>query len=318
MKKLLWVCLGIVLMLLAAVLQPTRNEPETPTKSPVPRVTVNDGPDMSTWPQRQAALSTWLASVAAIQSRMPHDPLVQTVAELLNQNTLECLPYMASQLGQSAGGLRPFAVRQNGLPQSFSGQPPPGKLPVVIFLSQDQAMSWWADVLSGPYFANFSPANNNIGIKEYEPTSDSWKGIMLLHEGLHAHRYMTEHYDWLDSRIYCYKEVEAHQFQNRLMLHLGGAAYQEALRKEIERSLNTVREEKGNVIKMFASRSVYDVRLDEAFGPAQSDFERDSRQTSLWIHAQFEILERYAPPAEVEEKKAVFLKTIYVGNGVLR
>lgn len=147
--------------------------------------------------------------------------------------------------------------------------------------------------------AHYLPDKRTIIMKNDAPVSDSWKGILLAHEGLHAKEMVTAPYDWEDPETFDEHEVGAHTFQNSLMTKIGGDRYQKALEEEIKRSREVIKKTgPGAFEKYFPARQEYSPAFDEVFGPCESQFERDTRGTQIWIHALFKMIDQDFPNKE--------------------
>lgn len=183
---------------------------------------------------------------------------------------------------------------------------------VVVLLSGDELKGdHWKHVVSEiPAAGQFLPYIRALLVDGIHPTSNFTKGIIFLHEAYHAKHWIELQYDWKDIRTFCMKEVETHEFENRITSKFGGESYQHVLEEEVKRQLNFLKAQHFQVGAGSVSRSPYDDRLDKIFGPALSKMDKDSRQTNLWIHANFVLLERYFE-GDVENQKGLFLKTIY-------
>ena len=175
----------------------------------------------------------------------------------------------------------------------------------------------WADILSNPsYGAIFFPDDRTLAFFPGRPCSEVWKGILLLHEGRHAMEYITSPYDWKDLRTFCIHERDVHAFQNRLAELVGGDTYRKAVEREASRLDSLIGVSGHKVGQVWVETGSYQTELDRAFGSPLSDIERKYRQTSLWIHANFLLLERKFD-GDVEEQKALFLRSVYRDAGTL-
>lgn len=168
-------------------------------------------------------------------------------------------------------------------------------------------------------FARYDPDSKTIFVSTLEPYSDFWKGLMLLHEADHAGASTYQPYDWHNPQIFSEKERDVHEFQNRLSVKIGGFAYDQLLRKEKTRIRNLLQQRGLKPGMAQAGMADYYPELDKIFTPAQSRFEQLARQTSFWIHANFELLdETYGKGPEAERRKALFLYTGYKKEGILK
>lgn len=158
--------------------------------------------------------------------------------------------------------------------------------------------------------AMFRPSDNVIVIRS-ERMSTVWKGLLLLHETKHAMSYAQKPYDSNDLKQLCNEERAALEFHSRLMSKLGGITYANVLRTEVDR----LREHPGTKIDSypmkFPDRAGYDPRLETAFGPSESDLERSSRQTQVWVHAVFTMLDEDYAGSDKEDTKARFVWAFY-------
>ena len=181
----------------------------------------------------------------------------------------------------------------------------------------DEAISeqWRQYVKNGTFAANFMPDERAIITRETSLFSPTWRGILLLHEGMHAMTFLSNPYDWEDEREFCYKEVEAHNYTNRLLLAIGGQKYRALLEKEVARQLSKMKlGEIGNSVPVMAS--YYEPEFKGIFGLVSSELERNFRATMLWTHAFFTVLERNYK-GDVENSKALVLRELYRAKGLL-
>lgn len=164
-----------------------------------------------------------------------------------------------------------------------------------------------------PGFAHFLPDQRAMIVKSHVRISPLWRGIITLHEGNHALEFISERYNWRDQKIFCEKERDTHNFQNRVTEKIGGESYRvflASLASEIKQEMQKKGVPLGQGIW---HRSHSFPELDAIFGPPESGLERDFRETSVWIHAYFVLYESVFGK-DAEEKKALFLKTLYKGN----
>lgn len=153
--------------------------------------------------------------------------------------------------------------------------------------------------------AHFLPGLRTIIVKGNAPMSDTFKGIMFAHEGFHARTYLSDPYNWEDRHTFCKRERDAHNFQDELMVELGGATYKAVLEDEIERMGTILTAGGSKVGGAHVGRAEYDARLEQAFGASLSDYEKATRGTQVWIHANFEMIDSAFPnPMEAKEEKA--------------
>lgn len=164
--------------------------------------------------------------------------------------------------------------------------------------------------------ANFQPEPRAIIIKSHIKMTPAWRGIVLLHEGRHAREFITRQYNWRDPETYCNEERNTHDLQNLLMMGMGGEKYK-AFINNLAGKLEAELKEKGfSPGEASISRGNHYPELDEIFSPSLSTLERDFRETSTWIHANFHMLEKRFEK-EASRKKSLFLKNMYNSNGIL-
>lgn len=188
---------------------------------------------------------------------------------------------------------------------------------LIIPLKQEDAKiaGSWKDLLSTPAGGNFVPGMRALIIRQYK-VGPVWRGIMTLHEGLHAYRYMTEAYDWKDQKIFCYKEVEAHNFQNRLMMKIGEDRYAKLIDEEVQKMKTKIEKDGGTIGDNFPDRAEKYPMLDVLFMPSESRIEEDMRCTHVWLHICFELIDRHFK-GDKENQKALFLRVIYDQANIL-
>ena len=157
--------------------------------------------------------------------------------------------------------------------------------------------------------------------------SETAMGIILLHEGDHAMRAVkgegqakarsAKPEDICDEEI----EVYRHQFEATLGLWRNEPAirdtYLRAIEREVERIgqvLDGKNRGPGSLEDVPVKRGSYDETLDRVFGEARTPFERDYRQTNIWLHAVFLVVHRFfeeregdeSPPGTFEAKSRAY------------
>lgn len=187
---------------------------------------------------------------------------------------------------------------------------------ILLWLKEDRRLSIsFQRKFDQILIANYHPDNKALQIKN-KNISDIWKGLIILHEGKHVKESIKTPYNWRDPMVYSQYERDAHIFQNRLAMIIGGEAYKVALEYEIARIESALKETKEFFGKIVGVGN-YNKMLDKAFGPAQSKDEIDIRQTATWIDAYFHVIDkRYGK--EGKEIKALFLKRIYQQGGIIK
>lgn len=192
---------------------------------------------------------------------------------------------------------------------------------IVPLLESDKKVGKrWKNILESENSgANFFPDARMIVLKKTNNFSSIWKGLFLLHEGKHARDFITEPYDWENHKVYCYKEAETHDFQNRIMSGLGGSKYKELLNKEMIRIENFVKSSGKNFDDVVV-RIISYPELSNAFGLKnfKSVFEKNAAETGFWVHAYFGLIEtRLQQQQGSVDYKARFLYREYMEAGIL-
>jgi hypothetical protein len=179
---------------------------------------------------------------------------------------------------------------------------------VPLQAGDDKFSEQWQEAFTKNAIAYFVNQIRAIIIKSHVAFSPAGKAIIFLHEGYHGCAFIEQPYEQQDEKEFCYEEVRAHTFQNKVMSLMGGKRYQEILDREVERiSADTTKS--GNEISL-PNRTDYNQDLAAIFGEPASGLEKDYIQTSIWIHAIFVFLdERHKGKAE--DLKAIFLRSLY-------
>lgn len=168
--------------------------------------------------------------------------------------------------------------------------------------------------LAVPAAATYNPTNNGIVLLDSVDFSETWKGIIFLHELEHACAFNTQPYPWQDPWVYSLKERVTHQFQNELINALGGPVYadwKQAKVKQIKDGTTT-----GGGSLRLPNRGEYDPKLDQAFGPAASELDRDARATHTWLDAvSVYYAERFGENANYQF--TLLLRSFYAKGGTL-
>ncbi len=171
----------------------------------------------------------------------------------------------------------------------------------------------WKDIWEQKAAANFMPDKRALIIKS-QKVSVPWKGLITLHEGLHAYRFMTLGYDWNDHKIFCYMELEAHTFQNRLTSFLGDKPYADFLQDEVAKMKKNVQSDGRTLGKEFDQRAEFYPELEKIFGKHESSWENDVRCTHVWLHICFQLIDQEWK-GDKDDQKARLLMTLYIEKG---
>lgn len=150
----------------------------------------------------------------------------------------------------------------------------------------------------------FIPRRNLILVSAQAHLSPTWRGINLLHEGLHAYRLYTKKYSPLsvsDSAA-ALEELAAYEFECKLILKLGGKKYQ-ALLKQVS---NVVKERialLGGTIENNHLGAWKCPELDTIFGPSQSIEETRAREFHIWAAVHMGLIDTFAKGNKTDLKR---------------
>lgn len=172
------------------------------------------------------------------------------------------------------------------------------------FLQSDIAAAFVADVSAV------------LVIKEDAPTSSVFKGLILVHEGNHALKYLEHPYTERSNKAFSEEERDTHEFVARLMAMIGGNPYEQLLVAEVQRMTTTVKQTTEGV--QFSPSGKYHDELDSIFGSALSDSEKYKREKLLWLDTVFHFIDAYYDGNKEEKEgiKAEFLLSIYIAQGM--
>ena len=188
---------------------------------------------------------------------------------------------------------------------------------IVPLLEKDKDVGdQWNKFFSRHTAAHFVSEIRAIIVKDYVQYSSTGKALAFLHESFHAVTFMVNSYEQQGEKEYCYEEVRAHTFQNRIMSLLGKEKYQKVLDKEIARITAEAKKSGGTIGDTIASRVDYDEDLTSALGQPASKAEKDFLGTSVWIHAVFVFMDNNLE-GDVEDQKALFLRVLYKNAGII-
>lgn len=264
--------------------------------NPPPRAPLEDSPENIA--KRVLAGNQWFTAMKALATSI-NDTEVNTVVAFFTNHASVSLPHSA--------GVQTISRAKEGPAFYF-----------IPLLSGDERKSaeWKKQATDKRSVARFLPDMKTLITHEDEPTSPLWKSVILLHETRHAYAFLTRPYNWRDEKLYCYEERDTHEFQNRVVSALGGTSYKTLLEEEVERIKKELAQT-GKLVGMnFPNRIPYREEQEAIFGKAESQLEKDYRETSLWIHAHFTLIEREFK-GDVTDRKALFLHTIYLRSGIL-
>ncbi len=290
--------LGLVLLIEVLALGQTIIKPDSNAKAT---------PLTATEQQRITAKRNWIADAQLVYQRT-QDPEAKMVLDMILSNTVAVAP--------APQGIKFLEAARPGSPWT-------ALLPMI---SSDQMLVAMQPKFSGQFLATYQQDLRVMFVREYLPTSQIFRGLMLLHEAHHAGDLLYQPYDSQNPQMFAAKERDVHNFQNRLMSKLGGARYKQLLDAEVRRlragllknGLKGVQIQPGGLTSItFPRRTPYNPGLDEALTPALSQMEKDTRQTHFWFHAIFTLYEQDRSPVDAEAGKANILLTLYREAGIL-
>ncbi len=290
----------VALVVLAGCDSPAQTQARQPKLLPAPVAKPSTAPDpaiiQTQIDQRKPVKEQWIADAQQVANRV-HDQQADMVIDLLRQHSFTCMP--------SKSGIMVLET-------------PPANKPFVYFVAimphEKMPNAVWNEVATSEDFAaNFFYDTDTIVVRETQRCSPTWRGIILLHEGDHADCMLFKPYNAHDLGLLSRAERDTHEFENRLLSSLGGPAYAKVLDNEVAR-LRTEVIRHGGMDNIIPPRTEYNSQLDRIFGKAQSQFERDVRQSHVWIHALFTLIDRDFK-GDVESQKAKVMYTIYRSKG---
>ncbi len=189
---------------------------------------------------------------------------------------------------------------------------------VLPLLPSDKqyAFPLWQRFFQSDIAAAFVSDERLVVIKEDAPTSSVFKGLILVHEGNHALKYLEHPYTERSNKVFSEEERDTHEFVARLLAKIGGAPYEQLLSSEVQRMTTTAKQTTEGM--RFSSSGKYHEELDNIFGPALSDSERYKREKLLWLDTVFHFVDKYytGTSEEKEGVKAQFLLEIYISQGM--
>jgi hypothetical protein len=158
--------------------------------------------------------------------------------------------------------------------------------------------------------AFYYPQNNSLALLNYDKFSPNFRGLMALHEGKHAREFTSNPYNWEDQEIFARHELSTHLFENQLMLQLGGDKYKQFIDAYASEIISNTTRTNGKA--SYPNRGEYRATLDEIFGPASSDLERNLRQTHVWMDAMIRSIDATSQNTqEADHRRMSFMKSLY-------
>lgn len=185
---------------------------------------------------------------------------------------------------------------------------------LVPLFPEDRSVSiGWTDFLDGSGFASFNLSASGILVRAYHrrEISPLWQGVVFLHEGSHAFRFIVHgRYQQRNEVSHYLEEQLAYTLQNRLLMQLGGWRYMQLLNQEAARIKVEIQKQGGRRQVWIPQRDDYP-GLTELFGPPLSRDELKVRRTGFFVHANFALIA--SDPTVLDKQAAVmeFLRDFY-------
>lgn len=238
------------------------------------------------------ACAAWLSDVSGVKG-------AQEVVEFLSKNAVIVAP--------QGDSIRAINVPKADIDRYF----------LIPFLPGDENEDEiWRKMMKMQAGAIFDPSMLSMILRSDKRLSPFMMGLVYIHEGKHAIQYVVRKQESnVDPMVFCSLELEAHELQNKVCLAFGGEKYQAILEQEISR-LKLIGIGQGGMVSI-SNKGPYSEALDSVFGPSISDFDRNGRQTHLWIHAVIELIDRSVPPEKAKLSKLKFLQASYRDVGTL-
>lgn len=186
-------------------------------------------------------------------------------------------------------------------------------LGIVPLIEGDQNVSKsWAEA----YYANTASAFFGAGsfplivLGSQIKLPELLKGLISLHEGHHALADAAEVFDDIDDPYLqrALIELTAYEMETRLLAKFLGAEYEKLLAEEMRRVEKSYKED-GSVPKPDYQHG-NGQKMSQFLGPVQSDMDRGVRESLLWIHGVFRVMEKYHSD-DPDKAKIDFLWTMY-------
>lgn len=155
--------------------------------------------------------------------------------------------------------------------------------------------------------ASFSPESRLLILKAHVPMSWISQGILALHEGKHAKEWLTRRYNVSDSTVWCDEERKVYNFQNELFRSVFGKTYDEKLEHLAQEFADISRATGKQPGEHLVSMDRWYSEFDEVLPPVESEYEQLFRNSHLWIHGCFRMLELAHPRTSEQEKVRLLL-----------
>ena len=166
---------------------------------------------------------------------------------------------------------------------------PNARVQIMPLFAADQSLAdTWKTLYESPEAALAS--GNRITIKADLQFSDSFQGLVMLHEA--GHVYIPDSGGVADID----EEIQMRAMETRLLSTVNRVVWREMLEAEIKRIGNLITSGRAAIIN-----PQYDVNLDKLLGPAKSDNEKYWRKAALFIYGILAFMDR-AYPADTAKR----------------
>ncbi len=189
-------------------------------------------------------------------------------------------------------------------------------LKIIPLLPSDGKFEIWKTLVEGDSFtATFIEEIGGLVLKNFEPISPIFKGMVIAHEGNHAFLFLQRKAPLSKEKAYCYEEKDTHELEIRLLSGITQGKYEKVLDKEADRIYKNVAEGK-DLGSSVPTPSLVPDSFREMFGPSLSSQEDGIRKTTFWVHSVFRFIDKYYQ-GNKEEQKTLFLRSAYYSLGLL-
>jgi hypothetical protein len=175
----------------------------------------------------------------------------------------------------------------------------------MVLLQADVELSdYWSDAYKlTRKTASYDDNLKIIFIKDIKISATTC-GIIGLHELNHAYSICKKRCKAADLKC----ELMGVELSNRLEMIIGGHAYDRLVQAEAERLQKIIQDNDWELSKRTPVPGPYNHSLDKIFGQVQSDPEKISRQTHLWVAGYFRLLESEYR-GDIQRAKATFVNS---------
>ena len=182
------------------------------------------------------------------------------------------------------------------------------KLPAIALiplLDEDKKIPVWGNLIKGRIAAYIMP-NRFILLDSSAEFSDTWKGLILLHESTHAFMFEINPRspDKDDPDYINNQERDVREHMKRIIIKLGGFPYQKLLDEEAAYIKKMAEDHPTSGDIWIPDPRPYNNSMDKIFGPAQSDGEKDTRATEFYVQACFAYLDQYHGREDITKLKS--------------